>query len=157
MLHGSFAGSNLVEGNNGPCGCDVDSTCGRNGPYNTWYRNRATGSGDIETYNADKSENCDNNPPCVNVPPAIFGNWIGNTADRFYAMLGSHIFDSRLQYAWIERNVVRTTFSLAPNPTTSCGTDSGEPDCPGTNREGFDNPDPSSFPAARQGYSMKMV
>jgi len=133
MNHGKFTRANLIEGNSSDTHYDVDSTWGPNGPYNTWYRNRSTSTavrGGIRAFNSDKY-----GP----IPPQMLGNWVGNNVYEIAKQLGGTVFDERLRYAWIERNIGRSAIRLQPAATTSCGTGVGD-NCLGTNRSGINGP-----------------
>lgn len=109
FFHGGYPRGNLIEGNDVVCKIEQDQIWGRQGPYNTFFRNRtrdsANGLGDhfsIEYWNAG-------------IPASPYSSYLANATGE----LGSGDIDAGSDYTWIERNVVRQRINLVtPEPHT---------------------------------------
>lgn len=110
FFHGFYPHSNLLEGNaaNGTIGAG-DNWWGRQGPRNTIFRNRFTGSGFVHT---EEIVNPAHSSPSHFIMDQF--NMIGNIAYGIYSKPGCnyetggcHDFDRETTNMWAERNITR--------------------------------------------------
>jgi hypothetical protein len=138
FIHGRYCRESLVEGNDSDAAIQADTFWGRNGPRNTFYRNRHRdnlignflnafyfsfhGWGDEGVIVGERFTVIGNS-----------GNWFMNGPWFPPAPTTTetvHDYDLNAPDLWLERNLASSHFNLiAPRAETSCGTELGGGDC----------------------------
>jgi hypothetical protein len=158
FLHGRYTREILIEANDTDASPQADSFWGRQGPRNTWYRNRhhpttASSYGkslylsthhdggliaDQLTWIANHSNRIMQGPPFPTTPTTAAANDVDQATTNF----------------WLEKNVTFEHFTIVtPEPTTDCGKGTGPAGCAEgpTNFKG-ENYQGSGAPAAWDGF-----
>jgi hypothetical protein len=138
FVHGQYCRTVLAEGNDADAAIQADTFWGRNGPRNTFYRNR------------HRNNLVGSNPNAFYVS---FHGWgdEGRIAGERFTVIGNsgnwfmngpwfplqptttesvHDYDLIAPWLWLERNLATSHFNLiAPRGETGCGTEFGHGDC----------------------------
>jgi hypothetical protein len=137
FLHGEYCRENLIEANYSDAAPQPDSHWGRQGPRNTWYRNRHYSDSPVEWPKAVYFSTHKDRGPII----ADQLTWIANHVNW---MVGGPPFpipppadpipyndvDKYTTNFWLEKNVTEAFVNvLSPEPTTDCGTGTGPGGC----------------------------
>jgi hypothetical protein len=159
FLHGKYCRENLAEANHVDAAPQPDSHWGRQGPRNTWYRNRHQSTPPATHTKALYFSTHKDGGPII----ADQMTWIANHANW---IMGGPWFpvpvedirqldaDKYTTNFWLEKNVAVDAFTLqTPEPTTDCGDGSGPAGCAEDPADFFgENYVGSSAPAAWNGF-----
>lgn len=134
FLHGRYCREILIEANHTDAAPQADSFWGRQGPRNTWYRNRHH-SNTPATHTKALYLSTHHDGGVI----ADQMTWIANHANRIMqgppfpttpTTTAASDVDQHVTNFWLEKNVVTDHFTIVtPEPTTDCGDGTGPAGC----------------------------